>query len=216
MITAGFDNKSGVVLKALGAIALGVAMIFLNQKGIDPFAVMVKAVAVFVLVSGLSTLVYALVKEQVGDKKLLLAGAAFTIVLGAMIFVFAAPITSVFFFFIAAILFLFGMWEIIVLLSLGKFGKTGWLYVFPVLSIILSLILFAPSAQKVYICSAALIMFGVSEIVSAWRVNSAASMRDQMAREAGENVSADDLQGAQDVEAVKVEVVEEDNSVDEQ
>ncbi|MCQ2136862.1 MAG: hypothetical protein MJY67_08110 [Bacteroidales bacterium] len=219
MITAGFNTKTGVVLKALGAIGLGVAILYLNMRNIDPFAVIVKVIAALVLVSGCSSLVYALVKNQASQKNIIIAGSAFTILFGVMLFVFAGPVASVFFFFIAAILFLMGMWQVIVLLSLGRFGRTGWLYVFPALTILTSMLLLAPNVQKAYICAAALILFGVSEIVSAWRVGNASSLRDKMARDAAQEQAADvDVQDqpVPDVEVVKVEIVEEDDDVDEQ
>lgn len=217
MITIGFKNKTNVFAKAFAALALGCIMLYLSIRKVDPFSILTKALALFVMISGVVTLIYSLLKKDEDSRPLLIGSSIFNIVLGILIFVFSGTISSVIFFLLAGLLFLFGLWELIVLVSLSRYGRTGWLYVLPVLSILLSVLIISPKVDKGYICSIALIVFGISELMSAWRVKKARSIRDEMKEAEAVEVPLSDIK---DVEAVEVEAEfvnqREDNSVDEQ
>jgi len=177
MITIGFKSKSDGLLRSLFSLALGIVVLIVCIQGkTDPFSILVKVTGCFVIAAGLITLVYALIKKNEKDFPLVMTNACVDLVLGAVLLLLATTIAKVFFYFVAVILIAFAVWEMIVLMSARKFVKVGWIgYVLPLATIIFSILLFSKLDLKVlgYICAISLIVYGVAEFITAWKMRKA-------------------------------------------
>lgn len=178
MITFGFKTRTNNYLRAIAGIALGVVVLITCLQKIDPFAVLVKIVAAFVVAAGIFSLIYGLIKRDEKDFTLLMVNAVVDIVLGVIFFIFASSIAKIFFWAIAAVLIIFAVWEMIALLSARKFVKTGWMYLLPFAVILFAILLMAPNITKGWMCAIALILFGVSELMAALKMKKAIKLSE--------------------------------------
>lgn len=177
MITIGFKNNSDGIVRSLFALALGIVVLVVCLKGNDPFSILVKVTGCFVVAAGLITLVYALIKKNEKDFPLTLTNACVDLVLGAVLFILAKPIAKIFFYFIGAALICLAVWELVVLLSARKYVKIGVAgYVLPLATIVISVLLFSKMSLNAlgYVCAFSLMVYGVAEFLTAWKMRKAA------------------------------------------
>lgn len=196
MITVGFKNSSNGWTRAIVAICLGAVVLATCIKQGDPFVLLVKVCASFVLAAGVFSFVYGLLRKNETAFSLLIGNAAVSIAIGIAMFVFAAPIAKVFFYLIAFVLIVSGIWQIVVLLSARKYVDAGLgSFIGPILTILLGVFLTAPNFGKAigYICAAALFTYGISEMITAIKVKKAVkNIEINIVKEEPNNPNVDD------------------------
>ena len=176
MITIGFKNSSDSWVRAILAVGIGVVTLITCLQDGDPFAILVKVCACFVLGAGIFSLIYGLIKKDEKDFSLMMVNSAVDIVLGIVMFLLAAPIAKIFFYLIGAVLILFGIWQMVVLLSARKYVASSFgFYLLPAIVILLGALLMAPNIGQAigYICSAGLIIYGIAEICVLYKIRKA-------------------------------------------
>jgi len=202
MITIGFKQSSDSWLRAILAIGLGIVVLITCFQKADPFALLVKVCACFVFAAGIFSVIYAFIRKNEKDFSLMMVNAAVDLVIGAVMFFFAGAISKVFFYLIAAVLIIFGLWQIIVLFSARKYAKAGAIfYVLPAIVIVLGALLLSPNIGKAlgYICGASLILYGVTEICTLYKMRKAINAYEIIINPEPENV---DVQEPDDQEQV--------------
>lgn len=176
MITIGFKNKSNGWIRAIVAICFGIVVLVTCLQQGDPFVLLVKVLASFVLAAGIFSLIFGLLKKNENTFPLILVNGAASIAIGIVMFVFAAAISKIIFYLIAFVLIFSGIWQVVVLFSARKYVDAGLgAFVGPVLTIIFGVFLTSPNFGNAlgYICAAALLIYGVSEILTAMKVKKA-------------------------------------------
>lgn len=176
MITIGFKQSSDSWLRAILALGLGIVVLITCLQGSDPFKILVKVCGCFVLAAGIFSLIYGLIKKNDKDFSLMMVNAAVDILLGAACFIFAGAIARVFFYLIAFVMIAFGIWQMIVLISARKWVKTGFLvFILPIVIVLLGVLMMAPNISKAlgWICSIVLILYGVSELITLYKMRKA-------------------------------------------
>ena len=175
MITFGFRNKTGGLLRAVAAMVLGgVIMAFPSSALI----IVVQVIAAFLIASGLVSLIFGFVNRQNGGLPLMLTNTVVDIILGVVIFMFPAQVASVVMFVIGLVLMFFGIFHISALLSANKVISVGmWAYIMPVLCTIGgAMVIFHPFGLGKFltvVVGIALLLYGISELVSSWNMHKA-------------------------------------------
>lgn len=175
MITFGFRNKTGGLLRAVAAMVLGGVIMAFPSSALK---IVVQVIAAFLIASGLVSLIFGFVNRQNGGFPLMLTNTVVDIILGVVIFMFPAEVASVVMFVIGLVLMLFGIFHISALLSASKVITVGvWTYVMPVLCAVGgAMVIFHPFGLGEFltvVVGIALLLYGVSELVSSWNMHKA-------------------------------------------
>lgn len=175
MITFGYSNKMTGPVRALIAIAAGVLMIVYNEQAMN---LVVKIIAAFLLASGFVSLAVGLKKKNDSTSKLMNFNAVVDILIAAFLFLFNGFVANLIIYLIGFVLLGFGIFQLVALISANKVAKVGlWSFVFPVLVIGSgAFLLFNPEFTKASIsmvAGIALIIYGVSELLSSWKMKKA-------------------------------------------
>lgn len=169
MITIGFKNSSSSWLRATIALGLGVVVLVTCLQNADPFALLVKVLACFVIGSGIFTFIYGMLRRENKDFSLMMVNTVTTVLIGIGLFVFSGVVARFFFYMIAIVLIIFGVFQLVALISARTVMRPGVLpYIGPVVVIMLGSALLSPTVGNSvgYICAAALILYGISEILT--------------------------------------------------
>ena len=175
MITFGYTNKFGGPARAIAAIALGIIMILAGDKAMN---FVVKILAVFVIASGIVSMILAFKRSQDNAKPLMLTNAVFDLLIGICLFVFDSFFADLFIYLIGFVLLAFGIFQIVALSSANRVLRLGWFsFLMPVLVTLIGLfLLFNPVFAKAWIsilAGAALVIYGASELLSSWKMKKA-------------------------------------------
>ena len=174
MIILGYKTKFDSIVRAVAAIGIGLVMVF----GSNAPTMVVKIIAALLMIAGVASLVYGLIKsKENGLYRLLLVNAALDIILGILLFINPQWVANFIVYAIGIVLILFGALQLIVLsgtISLIGGGLS---------SLILSacaiiggaFLLFNPFTLSVMsiIAGCFMIIYGVSELISTWKVSRA-------------------------------------------
>lgn len=176
MITFGYNSRFSAPLRAMLFIALGVLMILAKA---DAMELVVKVVAAFVLATGLVSFFLGYKKRSDGTMPLAAAGAVTNIVIAVLLFVFSKGVAGFISYLLGFVLLGFGIFQISVLASVRKSVKVGFgAYVIPLVVAFVGLfIIIWPKAlgQSIgLVAGVALIAYGISEFIAAFKVSSAA------------------------------------------
>lgn len=174
MITLGYKTKFDSITRAAAALGIGLVMAF----GGNAPALVVKIIAVLLVVAGIASLVYGLIKsKESGVYQVLLINAALDVVLGLLLFFNPQWIAGVIVYAIGIILILFGGLQLVALA--GAMSLLGAGFSSLLLSILAvvggAFLLFNPFTINVMsiIAGCLLIVYGVSELISAFRMEKA-------------------------------------------
>ncbi len=175
MITFGFRNRTGGLLRAAVAIALGVVMVSFPATSL---VIIVKIVAAFLIASGIVSLVFGIANRSNGGLALMITNTAVDIILGILIFIFPAEVASIVMFLLGLILMIFGIFQISALVSANRVLPVGaWAFFMPVLCTVGgALVTFHPFGLGQFITLVAgvsLLVYGVSDLVSTWKMRKA-------------------------------------------
>lgn len=175
MITFGYKNRFNGPLRALTAIAIGVVMVVSKT---DALSLAVRIIAAFLVASGLVSLIVGYRNRQNGTFALMGTNAAVDIFLGLMLFLFPGFFAGLLVYLIAFALLGFGIFQLITLASANRVMKVGAMaFILPVIVLFCGMFLLVnPSfiGETIgIVAGAALIVYGVSELLSSWKMKKA-------------------------------------------
>ena len=175
MITFGYKNKFGGPARAIAAIALGIVMILAGERAMNA---VVKILAIFVIASGIVSLILSFKRSQDSARPLMITNAIFDLLIGRCLFIFDSFFADLFIYLIGFILMAFGIFQIVALSSANRIVKLGWFsFLMPVVVTVIGLFLiFTPLFAKAWIsilAGAALVVYGASELLSSWKMKKA-------------------------------------------
>lgn len=175
MITFGYKNKFNGPLRALTAIAIGVVMVVSRTNALE---LAVQIIAAFLFASGIVSLIVGYRQRKNGAMGLMGFNGAVDIILGLLLFFFPGFVAGLLIYLIAFVLICFGFFQLLGLGSASRVVKLGmWSYVLPFLVLAAGIFLmtrpsFLGEAIGV-VAGAALIVYGVSELFSSWKMRKA-------------------------------------------
>lgn len=217
MITLGYKTKFDSVTRAAAAIGIGLVMAF----GGNAPALVVKIIAILLVVAGIASLIYGLVKsKENGVYQLLLINAGLDIALGLLLFFNPQWIAGVIVYAIGIVLILFGGLQLIALA--GAMSLLGAGFSSLLLSILAvvggAFLLFNPFTINVMsiIAGCLLIVYGVAELISAFRMQKAREEFEIRRAEmpSGPNVRETGSTSLADAKEVTYEKIEEPEDQD--
>ena len=180
MITFGYKNRFSGLIRALLAIAIGVVMVASKTNALE---LAVRIIAAFLLATGVVTFILGLRARKGGENNLMSVNAVVDVFLGVLLFFFPGFVVNIMIYIIGFAILAFGLFQIIALISAVRVYKVGvWSFVLPVLVVIAGGFLVArPSfigeAMGV-VAGAALIVYGVSELLSTWKMRKAIDIQE--------------------------------------
>lgn len=175
MFTFGYSNKFNGPLRALVAIAIGIVMLVYNEQAMN---MVVKIIAALVFASGIVSLAVGLGKKNDSTSKLMNFNAIVDIVIAFLLFIFNSLIANLIIYLIGFVLVGFGLFQIFALVSASRVTKIGfWPFLMPLLVVAGGcFLLFNPEFTKSsisLIAGIALLFYGVSELMSSWKMKKA-------------------------------------------
>ena len=175
MITFGYKNKFGGFLRALASIAIGVLMVVSRTYAM---VLAVRVIAAFLLASGLVSFVVGYKDRQNSRMPLMGVNGIVDILVALLIFLFPHFVAGLVVYLIGFALLIFGVFQLIALSSANKVMKVGFMaFVMPVLVLMAGALLLARPAvlgtAVGTVAGAALIVYGVSELLSSWKMKKA-------------------------------------------
>ena len=160
-------------MRSLVAIAVGLLMIFST----DATATLVKIVAALLFSAGAITLVYGLVQKKKGYKSLMFTNAVVDVVIGLILFLNPGIVGSAIVGIIGVVLVILGIMQVVALYrALSQLGGSLVALLLSAFAVLLGLFLiFSPLSEAIMkmLAGAALIYYGVTELMSAWKVDQA-------------------------------------------
>ena len=176
-----FGYKSGVngLMRALVALAVGIMMVVYPAGALTT---VVKIIAVFMIASGVVSLAVGLRDKERGSLPLMSFNALINLLLAILMFVFAPVIAKFVIYLIGFVLLAFGIVQIIAFLGARRvMPVSSGSFVLPiVVTLIGGFILFNPFAESVMtiIAGSALVLYGVSELLSSRRMKQVRDFED--------------------------------------
>jgi uncharacterized membrane protein HdeD (DUF308 family) len=175
MITFGYKNKFGGFLRAAAAIAIGVVMVVSRT---DAMVLAVRIIAAFLLASGLVSFVVGYKDRQNNRMPLMGVNGIVDILVALLIFLFPHFVAGLLVYLIGFALLIFGVFQLVALSSANKVMKVGIMaFVMPVIVLLAGALLLARPAilgtTVGVVAGAALIVYGVSELLSSWKMKKA-------------------------------------------
>ena len=175
MITFGYKNKFSGLLRALIAIAIGVVMVVSKT---DAMVLAVRIVAAFLLASGVVSLVVGYKNKQNNQLPLMGVNGVVDIIIALLVFSFPTFVAGLIVYLIGFALLAFGLFQLIALASANRVMKVGLgAFIMPVLVLLAGAFLlvrptFIGTAVGT-VAGIALIVYGVSELLSTWKMRKA-------------------------------------------
>ncbi len=175
MITFGYKNRFNGPIRALTAIAIGVVMVVSKTNALE---LAVRIIAAFLLASGLVSLFIGYKNKQNGTMGLMGFNAGVDILLGVLLFLFPGFVAGLMIYIIGFALLGFGIFQLVALFSANRVMKVGGgSFVLPVLVTMAGgFLILRPSfiGEAIgVIAGIALIIYGVSEMMSSWKMKKA-------------------------------------------
>ncbi len=220
MITLGYKTKFDSITRAAAAIGIGLVMVFGGKAPTN----VVKIIAILLVLTGVASLIYGLIKsKENGVYQLLLVNAGLDLALGLLLFFNPQWIVGVIVYAIGIILILLGGLQLLVLAGAMSLLGAGFS------SLILSIcaivggafLLFNPFAINVMsvIAGCFLLVYGVAEIISMFKMSKAKEEFEIRRTAAATNpnapeIGSSDLTDAKEVSYEKVDEQEYQEDLD--
>ena len=208
MITFGYRNKFGGFLRAIAAIAIGLVMVISRT---DAMVLAVRIIAAFLLASGIVSFLVGYKDAQSGNRPLMGVNGAVDILVALLIFMFPKFVAGLIVYLIGFALLGFGIFQLIALVSANRVMKVGVVaFVMPVLVLLAGAFLLARPAfigtAIGTVAGIALIVYGVSELLSSWKMKQAMDEYDiKFPQQAQMDKSEEPASGVKDVDYEKVD-----------
>ena len=188
MIIFGYNSRVNGPMRALIALAIGILMVVFPAKALTT---VVKIIAAFMIASGVVSLVVGLKDKEKGSLPIMSFNAVVDLIIAILLFVFAPFVAKFVIYLIGLVLLIFGVIQILALAGAKSVMKLNLrTFILPVVvTLIGGFILFNPFAESVMtiIAGSALLLYGISELISSWMMKNVADMSgnkvdDQQAR----------------------------------
>ena len=175
MITFGYNSRFKGPIRALAALAIGVVMVASKTNALN---LAVQIIGAFLIASGIVTLVTGLKNKANGMFPLMATNTIVDILLALALFVFPGFFANLLVYLIAFALICFGIFQLVSLGSASRvFGVGVFAFVLPVVVLLSGLFLLAnPSFLGTavgVVAGVALIIYGISELISSWKMRKA-------------------------------------------
>ena len=175
MITFGYNSRFSSPLRALVFVALGILMIVAKA---DAMELVVKIFAAFILAAGIVSIFVGFRQKKEGTMPLSFFNALTNVVIAALLFIFSGFVAKFVSYLLGFVLFGFGMFQLSVLMSMRKNVQVSIAaYILPVLVTLAGVVIFFfPEffGQSLgLIAGIALIVYGASDLMSAFKMKSA-------------------------------------------
>ena len=175
MITFGYKGKFTGLLRALTAIAIGVVMVWSKANALN---IAVQIIAAFLIASGVLSFIVGYRNRENGSLPLMGVNTVVDILLGLLLFCnpgfFAGLLVSL----IAIVLILFGFFQLLALgsaVSVFRMGAPA--FILPVIVLLSGIFLLTKPSfigeTMGIIAGAALFIYGISELLSSWKMKKA-------------------------------------------
>ena len=199
MVIFGYKSRVNGPMRALVALAVGVMMVVYPASALTT---VVKIIAAFMIASGVVSLVVGLRDKDRGALPLMSFNALVNLLLAILMFVFAPVIAKFVIYLVGFVLLAFGSVQIAAFLGARRIMPVSLgSFVLPiVVTMVGGFILFNPFAESVMtiIAGSALVLYGVSEFLSSWRMKKVKDFEDSQ------------------VDEQEAHVLETDDNIDEQ
>lgn len=208
MFTFGYKSKINGPMRAVIALVIGIMMVVSPANALTTI---VKVIAAFLLASGAVSLLVGLRDKDKGSLPLMSVNALVDVVLGLVLFCMPGPVAGFIIYLIGFALLFFGIIQIVALVGARNMVNLGLgAFVLPVIvTFVGAFILFNPFAKSVMtlIAGSALIVYGVSELLSSWKMKKAIEEFEitQAPAEEQSSEQEDDLNNVKDVDYEKVD-----------
>ena len=175
MIKFGYKNKFSGFIRAAVALAVGIVMVVTKT---DAMVLAVRIIAAFLLASGLVSLLVGYRDRQNNQMPLMGVNGAVDILIALLVFLFPNFVAGLIVYLIGFVLLGFGLFQLITLASANRVMKVGVMaFVMPVLVLLAGAFLLARptfiGTAVGTVAGAALIVYGVSELLSSWKMKKA-------------------------------------------
>lgn len=171
MVIFGYRSRVNGPMRALIALAVGIMMVVSPANAL---ATVVKIIAAFMLASGVVSLIVGLKDKEKGALPLMSFNALVDVIVGLLLFMFPGVIAKFMIYLIGFVLLGFGIVQIVALFGARRMMPLGFgAFILPiVVTLVGGFILFNPFAESVMtiIAGSALVLYGVSELLSSWRM----------------------------------------------
>jgi uncharacterized membrane protein HdeD (DUF308 family) len=199
MVIFGYKSRVNGPMRALVALAVGVMMVVYPASALTT---VVKIIAAFMIASGVVSLVVGIRDKDRGALPLMSFNALVNLLLEILMFVFAPVIAKFVIYLVGFVLLAFGIVQIAAFLGARRIMPVSLgSFVLPiVVTMVGGFILFNPFAESVMtiIAGSALVLYGVSEFLSSWRMKKVKDFEDSQ------------------VDEQEAHVLETDDNIDEQ
>ena len=194
MITFGYNSRFKGPIRALAALAIGVVMVASKTNALN---LAVQIIGAFLIASGIVTLVTGLKNKANGMFPLMATNTIVDILLALALFVFPGFFANLLVYLIAFALICFGIFQLVSLGSASRvFGVGVFAFVLPVVVLLSGLFLLAnPSFLGTavgVVAGVALIIYGISELISSWKMRKAMDEYDIKFPKGTENNDVDE------------------------
>ena len=175
MITFGYKNRFSGLLRAVIAMAVGIVMVVSKT---DAMVLAVRIIAAFLLASGLVSIFVGFKNRQNNQLPLMGVNGVVDILIALLVFIFPGFVAGLIVYLIGFVLIAFGIFQLITLASANRVMKVGVAaFVMPVLVLLAGAFLLARptfiGTAVGTVAGAALIVYGVSEFLSTWKMRKA-------------------------------------------
>lgn len=175
MITFGYNSRFSSPLRALVFVALGILMLVAKA---DAMELVVKIFAAFILAAGIVSIFVGFRQKKEGTMPLSFFNALTNVVIAALLFMFSGFVAKFVSYLLGFVLFGFGMFQLSVLMSMRKNVQVSIAaYILPVLVTLAGVVIFFyPEffGQSLgLIAGIALIVYGASDLMSAFKMKNA-------------------------------------------
>ncbi len=208
MITFGYNNRFSGIIRAVAALAIGVVMVVSRT---DAMVLAVRIMAAFLLASGIVSLVLGYRDRQNSRMPLMGVNGTVDILIAVLIFMFPQFVAGLIVYLIGFALLGFGIFQLVALVSANRVMKVGFMaFLMPVLVLLAGAFLLARptfiGTAVGTVAGAALIIYGVSELLSSWKMRKA---MDEYEIRQGPKEEAQQESQTPDVKDVDYEKVDE-------
>lgn len=192
MITFGYNSKFSSILRSLSAIAIGLVMVVSTNATVT----VVKIIAAFLFAAGVVSFIYGYVNRKNGAMTLMSVNAAVDIVIGLLLYLFPTAVAGVIVTLIGVAVLIFGIIQLIVLTgTMSLVGMGGFSLILCIFALIGGItLLFNPFSERVMslLAGILLIVYGVSDLISMFRVFKAKEAYEIKFRDGQEHSNDDD------------------------
>lgn len=173
MITFGYNSKFSSILRSLSAVAIGLVMVISTNATVA----VVKIIAAFLFAAGVVSFIYGYINRKSGAMSLMSVNAAVDIVIGLLLYLFPTAVSGIIVTLIGVAILLFGILQLVVLTgTMSLVGLGGFSLILCILALLGGItLLFNPFSERIMslLAGIMLIVYGVSDLISMFRVQKA-------------------------------------------